>query len=325
MIRKTFLLASVAAAAACLVLPAQAQTGAWPTRPVKIVVPFPAGGATDVITRALGQKLSEELGQSFVIENKPGAASAIGAELVARSAPDGYTLLMATSSSLVNNRFLYKKLSYDPDGFELLSLVCVTPLIVVANTALPADNVAGLVQYVKANPGKVNYASYSPGTISHVIGLQLNKAASMDMTHVGYKGSTPVQIDVMGGHVPLGIDGVATSLPYIRSGKLKAFAVSSPKRSAMLPDVPTTAEAGLKGFELESWVAIFAPAGTPPEVVGKLTAGIRQALAIVSGLSFADAAGIEIRYEPPAQLDAMVRTETAFWAKTIREQHITAD
>src|SRR4029078_9438812 len=154
--RKSFLLAAAAAGILGLAGPAaHAQAPGWPTKPVKIVVPFPAGGATDVISRALGQRLSAELGQTFVIDSKPGAASAIGAELVSRAAPDGYTLLMATSSSLVNNRFLYRKLSYAPDGFELISLVCVTPLVLVANNALPGDNLQGIVQYAKAHPGKV--------------------------------------------------------------------------------------------------------------------------------------------------------------------------
>jgi tripartite-type tricarboxylate transporter receptor subunit TctC len=324
MIRKTFLLASVAAAAACLVLPAQAQTGAWPTRPVKIVVPFPAGGATDVITRALGQKLSEELGQSFVIENKPGAASAIGAELVARSAPDGYTLLMATSSSLVNNRFLYKKLSYDPDGFELLSLVCVTPLIVVANTALPADNVAGLVQYVKANPGKVSYASYGTGTISHLASALLASRSGVSMDHVPYKGASEALPALIGGHVNLYTDTIVSSLALIKAGKIKPIGMTTAKRTSILPNVPTIAEQGLPGFDMVPWYGLVAPKGAPKEVVERLRTAMGKIMQNPQFIHELAEVGAEVPADGfgPAEFSALMKAEITKTAKLMKDAGI---
>jgi tripartite-type tricarboxylate transporter receptor subunit TctC len=269
--RKTFLLAGIAVAAlGTALLPAHAQSGAWPNKPVKLVVPFPAGGATDVISRALGQKLAAELGQPFVIENRPGAASAIGAELVARSPADGYTLLMATSSSLVNNRFLYKKLSYDPDGFELISLVCVTPLVLVANTSVPGDNVAGIVQYAKANPGKISYASYGTGTISHLASALVALRSGVEMGHVPYKGASEALPALMGGHVSLYTDTIVSSVALIKNGKVKPIGVTTARRTAILPNVPTIAEQGLPGFDMVPWYGLVAPKGTPKDVVDKL-------------------------------------------------------
>ncbi|WP_332827334.1 Bug family tripartite tricarboxylate transporter substrate binding protein [Ramlibacter sp.] len=267
--RKSFLVGAVCAGV--LALSGQvAHAQAWPNKPVKIVVPFPAGGATDVISRALGQRLAAELGQTFVIDNKPGAASAIGAELVARSPADGYTLLMATSSSLVNNRFLYKKLSYDPDGFELISLVCVTPLVLVANTSLPGDNVSSIVQYAKANPGKVNYASYGTGTISHLATALVAQRSGVSMAHVPYKGASEALPALMGGHVSLYTDTIVSSVALIKDGKIKPIGVTTAKRTAILPNVPTIAEQGLPGFDMVPWYGVVAPKGTPKEVVERL-------------------------------------------------------
>jgi tripartite-type tricarboxylate transporter receptor subunit TctC len=322
--RKTFLLSSLAAAAACMVLPAQAQTGAWPQRPVKIVVPFPAGGATDVVTRALGQKLAAELGQPFVIDNKPGAASAIGAELVARAAPDGYTLLMATSSSLVNNRFLYKKLSYDPDGFELLSLVCVTPLIVVANTALPADNVQGLVQYAKANPGKISYASYGTGTISHLATALLGSRTGVSMEHVPYKGASEALPALMGGHVSLYTDTIVSSLALIKSGKIKPLGMTTARRTSILPNVPTVAEQGLPGFDMVPWYGLVAPKGTPREVVERLRTAMGKVMQNPEFINELAQVGAETPTEGfgPAEFSALMKAEITKTAKLMKDAGI---
>jgi tripartite-type tricarboxylate transporter receptor subunit TctC len=269
----------LAAAALLASTGAFAQTAAaWPAKPVRIVVPFPAGGATDVISRALGQRLATELGQSFVIDNKPGAASAIGAELVARSAPDGYTLLMATSSSLVNNRFLYKKLSYDPDGFELISLVCVTPLILVANTALPGDNLPAIVQYAKANPGKVSYASYGTGTISHLATAIVAQRSGVGMSHIPYKGASEALPALMGGHVQLYTDTIVSSVALIKEGKIKPIGVTTAKRTSILPNVPTIAEQGLAGFDMVPWYGVVAPKGTPKDVVERLRVAMAKVM-----------------------------------------------
>lgn len=274
--RKSFLLA--AGAAGALMLGGVAHAQSWPTRPIRLVVPFPAGGATDIISRALGQRLAAELGQPFVIDNKPGAASAIGAELVARAAPDGYTLLMATSSSLVNNRFLYKKLSYDPDGFELISLVCVTPLVLVANTSLPADNLAGIVQYAKANPGKVNYASYGTGTVSHLATALIALRSGVAMAHIPYKGASEALPALMGGHVSLYTDTIVSSVALIKEGKIKPIGVTTARRTSILPNVPTIAEQGLPGFDMVPWYGVVAPKGTPKEVVDRLRSAMAKVM-----------------------------------------------
>lgn len=265
-----------AAALALVTAGAHAQTGPWPNRPVKIVVPFPAGGATDIISRALGQRLAAELGQTFLIENRPGAASAIGAEQVARSAPDGYTLLMATSSSMVTNRFLYKKLSYDPDAFDLVSLVCVTPLVVVAHPGLPADNVQGVIQQAKANPGKLSYASYGTGTISHLTMALLAAGSGTDMVHVPYKGAAEALPAVSGGHVALYADTIVSAVPLIKSGKVKAIGVTTPRRTAILPGVPTIAEQGFAGFDMVPWYGLVAPQGTPKEALERVRAAMAK-------------------------------------------------
>jgi tripartite-type tricarboxylate transporter receptor subunit TctC len=321
---KRFLLATVTAAAACMALPALAQTGAWPTKPVRLVVPFPAGGATDVISRALGQKLSIELGQPFVIENKPGAASAIGADLVARSAPDGYTLLMATSSSLVNNRFLYKKLSYDPDGFELLSLVCVTPLIVVANTSLPADDVSGLVQYVKANPGKVSYASYGAGTISHLATALIAIRSGVTMAHVPYKGAAEALPALVGGHVSLYTDTIVSSVQLIKAGKIKAIGVTTAKRTAILPNVPTIAEQGLPGFDMVPWYGLVAPKGTPREVVERLRTAMGKVMQSPEFIKELAQTGAEVPADGfgPTEFATLMKAEIAKTAKLMKDAGI---
>jgi tripartite-type tricarboxylate transporter receptor subunit TctC len=323
--RKAFVLASVAAGAMWLTgFAAHAQSGAWPNRPVKIVVPFPAGGATDIITRALGQRLSTELGQTFVIENRPGAASAIGAEQVARSAPDGYTLLMATSSSLVNNRFLYKKLSYDPDGFELISLVCVTPLVLVANTSLPADNLPGIIQYAKANPGKLSYASYGTGTISHLATLLIALRSGVEMNHVPYKGASEALPALMGGHVALYTDTIVSSVALIKSGKVKPIGVTTAKRTAILPDLPTIAEQGLPGFDMVPWYGLVAPKGAPKEVTDRLRAAMNKVMHTPEFVGELAQSGAELPTGGvgPAEFAALMKTEISKTAKLMKDAGI---
>jgi tripartite-type tricarboxylate transporter receptor subunit TctC len=323
--RRTFVMTSLAAGAASLpALPARAQPGAWPNKPVKIVVPFPPAGATDVITRALGQKLAAELGQPFIIENRPGAASAIGAEQVARSPADGYTLLMATSSSLVNNRFLYKKLSYDPDGFELISLVCVTPLVVVANTALPGDNLAGIVRYAKANPGKVNYASYGTGTISHLTSALLASRSGIEMAHVPYKGASEALPALMGGHVSLYADTIVSSVALIKSGKIKPIGVTTLRRTSILPDLPTIAEQGLPGFDMVPWYGVVAPKGTPKEVVDRLRTAMAKVMQTPEFIAELAQTGAELPTGGvgPAEFAALMKTEIVKTAQLMKDAGI---
>ena len=320
--RKPFLLAALAAAALALAGGAHAQ--AWPAKPVRIVVPFPAGGATDVISRALGQRLGAELGQTFVIDNKPGAASAIGAELVSRAAPDGYTLLMATSSSLVNNRFLYKKLSYDPDGFELISLVCVTPLVLVANNAVPGDNLQGIVQYAKANPGKVNYASYGTGTISHLATALVALRSGVDMAHVPYKGASEALPALMGGHVSLYTDTIVSSVALIKEGRIKPIGVTTARRTSILPNVPTIAEQGLAGFDMVPWYGVVAPKGTPKDVADKLRAAMAKVMQTPEFQRELAQVGAELPADGigPVEFASLMKGEIAKTAKLMKDARI---
>jgi tripartite-type tricarboxylate transporter receptor subunit TctC len=323
--RNSFVMGAVCAGVLALgSLAVHAQAPVWPDKPVTIVVPFPAGGATDVISRALGQKLSAQLGQTFVIDNKPGAASAIGARLVAGAPADGYTLLMATSSSLVNNRFLYKTLSYDPDGFELISLVCITPLVLVANKAVPGNSVSGVVEYAKANPGKINYASYGTGTISHLATALMASRSGVEMTHIPYKGASEALPALMGGHVSLYTDTIVSSVALIKSGELKPIGVTSAQRTAILPDVPTIAEQGLAGFDMVPWYGLVAPKGTPPEVVERLRVAMAQVMQMPEFINELAQVGAEVPTGGfgPAEFAALMKSEIPKTAALMKDAAI---
>jgi tripartite-type tricarboxylate transporter receptor subunit TctC len=320
--RKSFLLAAAAAAALVLGGPTQAQS--WPSKPIKLVVPFPAGGATDVISRALGARLAVELGQPFLIENKPGAASAIGAEFVARSAPDGYTLLMATSSSLVNNRFLYKKLSYDPDGFEIISLVCVTPLVLVANNTLPGNDLQSIMKYAKANPGKVSYASYGAGTISHLATALMALRSGVDMPHIPYKGASEALPALMGGHVSLYTDTIVSSVALIKEGKIKPIGVTTARRTGILPTLPTIAEQGLPDFDMVPWYGVVAPKGTPKEAVERLRTAMAKVMQTPEFQRELAQVGAELPADGfgPAEFSRLMKSEIVKTAKLMKDAGI---
>jgi tripartite-type tricarboxylate transporter receptor subunit TctC len=250
----------------------QAGSAAWPSKPLRIVAAGPAGGTADIVARVVADGLAKEIGQPVIVDPKPGAGGALAVNDLSQSPHDGSTLMVGVSS-LVSEIPHIMKLRVDM-AKEIKPLVELGRggLVMVGGPTVPAKNFAELLTWVKANPGKVSYASYSPGTISHVLGLQLNKAAGIDMTHVGYKGSTPALTDVMGGHVPLMFDGMVTSLPLIKAGKIKAFAQSAPKRSALLPDVPTFAELGYPQLEAVSWMGLW----IKPDVPAATQAGLRE-------------------------------------------------
>jgi tripartite-type tricarboxylate transporter receptor subunit TctC len=249
---------------------ALAQAQSWPTRPLTLVVPYPPGGSADILARVVGEKLGERLGQPVVVENKPGAGTAIGAKFVAGAAPDGHTLLMGTVSSQAINPAM-AKVGYDPlKDFVAVSPVAAIPFVLVANPALPASSLADLVAMAKANPGKIAYASAGAGTSNHLAGELLASAAQVNLLHVPYKGSAPALNDVLAGHVPIMFDLLATALPNVQAGKLKALAVTSRERTPLLPNVPTARESGLHDFEVTAWFGIFAPSGTPTAVVTRL-------------------------------------------------------
>jgi tripartite-type tricarboxylate transporter receptor subunit TctC len=286
--------ALLASAALALAAPfAQAQQ--WPTKAVRVIVAGPPGGSADIVARLLADNLTKEIGQPVIVEAKPGGAGIIAVNDLSQSPHDGYTVLVGVNS-LVSEIPHIVKLKVDmAKEIKPVAELSSSGLVLVGNPSVPAKNLTELIAYVKANPGKVNYASYSPGTISHVMGLQLNKAAGIDMTHVGYKGSSPALTDVMGGHVPLMFDGVATSLPYIKSGKLKAFAVSSPKRSAMLPDVPTFAELGYPQLEAIGWMGLW----VKPDVPAAVQTRLREAVVKVMSTPAARARLQEVGFDAP--------------------------
>ncbi|HTP95607.1 MAG TPA: tripartite tricarboxylate transporter substrate binding protein, partial [Burkholderiales bacterium] len=263
---------------AALALPAGAQAQTYPSRPVRMVVPFSPGGAADVPARILAQKLSDVLGQQFVVDNRPGAGSTIGADVVAKATPDGYTLLCITNTHFVSAS-LYRKLPYHPlKDFAPISESGHAPNVLVVNPSLPAKSVAELIALAKASPGKIDYASSGNGSSQHLFGALFMSMAHIEMTHVPYKGSGPATTDLIAGQVKVSFPGIAIVLPHVKSGRLRALGVTSAKRATALPDVPSIAEAGLKGYDATLWLGVAAPQGTPRPVIGKLHEAIVKAL-----------------------------------------------
>src|SRR5256884_8408256 len=255
-----------ALALAMLASGAHAQT--WPAKPVKWVVPFAPGGTTDILARTIGEKLTVALGQPVIIENKPGAGGGVGAEFTAKAPPDGYTIMGGTISTHAINASLYKSLPYDPvKDFVPITLIARVPNMLVVNPDIPAKNITELITLLKANPGKYSFASSGNGTSQHLSGELFKSMAGVDMQHIPYKGSPPALQDVMGGQVAMTFDNITTAWPLAKGGKLRALAVTTARRSAIAPEVPTLAESGLVGYEVGSWQGVVAPAGTPPAIV----------------------------------------------------------
>ena len=322
--RRPFLRSAVLATAAALCAPwAAAQS--YPAKPVALIVPNPPGGLVDTSARIVADSLGKVLNQTVVVDNRGGGSGNVAYGMVARAPADGYTLLTSYSAYHVGNPSLTPRLPWAQKDFTPVALVTVATNVIAVHPSVPANSLAEFIAYLKKNPGRVSYASQGNGSVSH-IGTEMFKARTgTSMVHIPYRGSGPAIQDVLSGQVQVFMTTPPSVMGHVQQGKLKGLAVTGKARHPAMPNVPTTAEAGLKGFELESWVAIFAPAGTPPDVVNKLTTSIKQALETPEARSRADAAGIEIRYLPPQQLDAMVKSETEFWAKTIKAQGITAD
>ncbi|MGV3571611.1 MAG: Bug family tripartite tricarboxylate transporter substrate binding protein [Ramlibacter sp.] len=309
------------AALACGLAAAQG----FPAKPITFVVPNPPGGLVDGSARLLGEPLSRVLGQSVVIENKGGASGNVAYGQVARAAPDGYTLLTSYSAYHVGNPSLFPKMPWAQKDLAPVALITAATNVIAVHPSVPANNLQEFIAYLKKNPGRLSYASQGNGSLSHV-GTEMFKAQTgTSMVHIPYRGSGAAIQDVLSGQVQVFMTTPPSVMGHVQVNKLKGLAVTSNARHPGLPQVPTTAEAGLKGFELEAWVGIFAPAGTPPDVIAKLSAGIKQALELPETRTRATAAGIDLRYLPPAQLDALVQRETAFWAKTIQAAKITAE
>jgi tripartite-type tricarboxylate transporter receptor subunit TctC len=294
----------------------------YPNKPIRLVIPFPPAGATDVLGRALGQKLAESLGQAVVIENRPGAGSTIGAEQVANAPADGYTLLLASGSICISAN-LYKRLPFDPaKSFAPVSLVGHVPHMLVANPTIPASSVKELIALAKARPGEINVASQGNGTLSHME-LELFKlAAGVDLTHVPYKGSSNAMTDLLAGNVSMLFDSVTSSLPMVRKGQLKALGVVSPKRLAFAPDIPTITEAGVPGFDAANWFALLAPAGTSREIVQVLNTHVARALESAELRQRLAAQGAVLESSTPEALAALIRDDLDRWAKVVKQAGI---
>jgi len=297
-------------------LAAQAQP--YPSKPVRLVVPFSAGGSTDMISRTLGQKLSEMWGQPVVIDNRPGGSTIIGTDIVARSAPDGYTLLV-TPASFTIVPSLIDKLPYDPaKDFEPITLINTTPLVVVVNLSVPAKSIQELIALAKAKPGALNFGSAGAGGSNHLAGELFNVMAGVRIVHIPYKGNAPALTDLLGGHVDLVFNGLTSALPLINAGKLRALAVTSLTRSGALPDVPTLDEVGLKGFQAVAWNGLSAPGRTPKDVIRRINV---DALKVIHSPEFVEhlkAEGSDAIGGSPEQFAAFVREETAKWNKVIK-------
>jgi len=312
-------LLAILAGIALIVGTGPAPAADYPTKPIRLVVPFPPGGTTDILARAVAQKLAETWNQQVIVDNRPGAGGNIGADLVAKAAPDGYTLVMGTVGTHAINPNLYGKMPYDHvKDFAPIILVAGVPNVLVVNPSLPVHSVHELIDYAKANPGKLNFASSGNGTSIHLSGELFKTMAGVQMTHVPYKGSAPALADLMGGQVQLMFDNLPSSLGLIKGGKLRAVAVTSTTRAAALPDVPTIAESGLPGFEASSWFGLLAPAGTPHDVVAKLNGVVAAWLATPEAKDKLLAQGAIAAGGSPEAFAKHIESETSKWAKVVK-------
>lgn len=298
----------------------------WPNKTIRWIVPFPPGGAMDVMARALAENSSKTLGQAIVIENKPGAGGNIGTELVARSPADGYTMLI-TSIGMATNKYLYQKLSYDPiKDFTGVSLIAVVPNVLVTNSTQPnVKNVTDVIANAKANPGKLTYASAGNGTSIHLAGEVFTSMAKIDMQHIPYKGSGPAVTDLLGGQVNYMFDSITSAKPHIESGKLRPLGLTTSKRSKALPNVPTIAESGLPGYEVTPWFAVFVPSGTPKPIINKLNNALVTALKNPEIKTKFDNIGAEIIGSTPDEVTSYLNKEIERWGKVITTNKIKAD
>ncbi|WP_313314953.1 tripartite tricarboxylate transporter substrate binding protein [Pulveribacter sp.] len=323
--RRTLLATSLAAlASGALPLGAAAQD--FPTKPITIVVPFSAGGTTDILARVIGQGLQKELGQSVVVDNRAGAGGNIGGALAAKAPADGYTLFMGTVGTHAINEALYKKMPFDPvKDFAPLTRVANVPNLLVANPKQPFKTVQELIAYAKAHPGEVNFGSSGSGSSIHLSGELFKTMAKVDMVHVPYKGSAPAVTDLLGNQIGIMFDNMPSAIQHVRAGKLRPIAVTTAQRSPELPDVPTIAEAGVPGYEATSWFGMFAVAGTPKPVLDKLHAALAKVLAQPDVKKKIAEQGGEVVIETPEQFAAFIKTETAKWGKVVKESGARAD
>jgi tripartite-type tricarboxylate transporter receptor subunit TctC len=316
------------AASAALVALAGASPfahAAFPDKPVRIIVPFAPGGGTDAITRALGTGLSQALGQPVIVDNKPGAGTIIGSDAVAKSAPDGYTLVMATFAHAVNPS-LQPKMPYDTDkAFAPVALIGISPNVLVVRADQPYKTVADVLAAARARPGKLTFASQGNGTSAHLAGELFKSLAKVDITHVPYRGAGPAMTDLLGGQVDMMFATAAAARPFVSAGKMRALAVTTAQRSPAYADVPTLAEAGVAGYAAESWYGLYAAAGTPKDVIARLNDAVRRAVKVEAFVKQTQQEGLALKVGAPEELDRYVRAEEARWRKVVKDANITAD
>jgi tripartite-type tricarboxylate transporter receptor subunit TctC len=323
--RQALRLITLAAITACVGASSAMAQAAYPTKPITLVVTYPPGGGADAMARLIGPKMGEALGQSVVIENKPGAGGQIGAAAVAKAAPDGYTLMLDASSFSVNPS-LYPKLPYDSaKAFQAVGVIALFPNVVLVNANFPAKNIAELIGAAGKSKNAVSFASSGNGSAQHLAGALFESAAKVDMVHVPYKGGGPALNDVIGGQVPLFFGNLASTLQHVQSGKLRALAVTSGTRSSILPDVPTLSESGLRGTEIYEWNAVFAPANTPEPVLKKLAAAFQQALESPDVKARIAQLGGEIQKANPEQAKKFIDQQTSLWQRVIKDRNITTE
>ena len=317
-------LALIATVAALFAAP-QAHAQDFPSRPIKIIVCLPAGGGVDTVARLVADKLSQKLGQPVVVENKGGQSGNIGAEAVWLAEPDGYTLLASQPAPITISPLLFKKLAFDPTTFVPVAIMSAIPNTLLVRPNFPANNLAEFIAYAKANPGKLNYGSQGNGTTSHLTGVMFDKAAGTKMNHVPYRGTAPALNDLLGGHIDLFFNELATSVELHKSGKAKILAIATEKRIAELPDIPTMNESGLPGFISDTWNAISAPPKTPPAVIAKLNAAINDVLNMPEVRAHYDRMHLQAGGGTPADMAKIVKTDTERWGAVIKSTNLTIE
>jgi tripartite-type tricarboxylate transporter receptor subunit TctC len=328
--KRRHLLSLASAAAGSLVGPGIASRtshaqGSYPDRPITLVVSAPAGGGTDIVARMFAEHLSREFGQQIIIDNKGGGNGNIATALVAKAKPDGYTLLMQYCSYHSANPAMIRNLNWAPKDLTGVAMGAIAPQVIVIARKLPVDNLKDFIAYAKANPGKLNYASFGPGSVAHIGGVMLNKAAGIDLVHIPYKGAGPVSADIVAGQVELAVMSPPSVAAHIRNGNVKALGLASQARHPAFPDIPTTAEAGLPSFVLDAWFGMFAPAGTPKDIIDKLNAAMRKAAKLDTVIERSTQLGLVLRDWTPEQFNQFVATEGDVWSKIIKENKITLD
>lgn len=324
--KRRHLLSFASAAAGSMIASAGAKAqSVYPDRPITLVVAAPPGGGTDIVGRMFAEHLSREFGQQVIVDNKGGGNGNIATAIVAKAKPDGYTLLMQYSSFHSANPAMIKNLNWSPKDLTGVAMGAIAPQLIVIAKRVPPDNLKDFIAYAKANPGKLNYASFGPGSVAHIGGVMLNKAAGIDLVHIPYKGAGPVSADLVAGQVELAVMSPPSLASHIRNGNVKALALASEARLAAFPDIPTTAEAGLPSFIFDAWYGMFAPAGTPKPIIDKLNAAMRKIAKFDTVVERSNQLGIVLKDWTPEQFDQFVATEGDIWSKIIKDNKITLD